>query len=97
MANDYYEEDFSGQAHGLARTAQIEALGKRVEAGFAKLPTEEQLKTDSTTSAVATSYDQPRDRDCKLFGSFAVRTGCVCRSDANCHPLPRGEYRRGKP
>ena len=54
MVNDYFTEQFAGQSHGLARVENVEASLKRVEAGFDKLPTEEQLKTDSMTAAVAT-------------------------------------------
>ena len=54
MANDYFNEQFGGQSHGLARVATIVASLRAIATGFGKLPTEEQLKTDSTTSAVAT-------------------------------------------
>jgi len=54
MVNDYYNEQFAGQEHGLARVGNVKASLRRVVAGFDKLPSEEQLKTDSTTSAVAT-------------------------------------------
>lgn len=50
----YYDEQFAGSAHGLARNEDIVASLQAIETGFGKLPTEEQLKTDSTTSAIAT-------------------------------------------
>lgn len=57
-ANDYYTEAFTGQAHGIVKVEQNRTEFRRVQAGFAKVPSEEQLKTDSTTSAVATGGPQ---------------------------------------
>lgn len=54
MPNDYYSESFAGQRHGLAKVENVQNSLRRVQAGFDKLPTEEQLKTDSMTAAVAT-------------------------------------------
>ena len=54
MANDYFEQQFTGQSHGQANVDSVIASLERVEGGFDKIPTLEQLWTDSVTSAIAT-------------------------------------------
>ena len=55
--NDYYNEAFSGVAHGAARARQVQQSFQAVTAGFDKLPGERELKEDRVTYGVATGGD----------------------------------------
>ena len=96
MSNDYFNEQFSGQSHGLARVTNIIASLRRVAVGFGKFPTEEQLKTDSTTSAVATGG--PTNFTANLsFAPASLRRPDARRAahaDAERRPVQRGGHRR---
>ena len=54
MANDYYQAQFSGVPHGLAKTEQIVESLNAIEAGFERLPALRPLLEDRVTAAVAT-------------------------------------------